>query len=289
MRTVRRVTMACAAVAAVLLAPRSGEVHTWYVKADSTGDAPTIWAAVESTLAGDTVLVGPGTYVFTGGVWIKRPVVVRSEAGPLETRIESAVPPYYPNGAFYVDGVTPGRTEISGFWFDGFRWIVDDGGVIGIHLSDSVYVNHNVFTNHNAAGVSFTISDSYWVIIENNTFVSGTYAIENHGSLGFVSYNIMWSHSWGLGSFWTVLCNCMLDVDDAGVFALYNFQADPEFCGTIESQNLFLQSDSPCAPGNAPLPSHACDTLRVIGALPVGCGTAPTKRRSWGEIKRIYR
>jgi hypothetical protein len=126
-------------------------------------------------------------------------------------------------------------------------------------------------------------------VIENNTFASGEYSIVNLAGWtpGWVQHNIFWAPTWGILNFHgMVICNCYADSTEVPV---YNFYADPEFCGTIESQNLFLQSDSPCAPGNAPLPSYACDTLKAVGALPVGCGTAPTKRRSWGEIKRIYR
>jgi hypothetical protein len=286
----RRIIVTCLALVALFLAPREGLVRTWYVTADSTGDAPFIRAALDSVATGDTILVAPGTYVFTACRWIQKGIVIMSEAGPLETKILSGGPPiHYPGCAFNIDTVDTGVTVIDGFWFDGFEYMHLGAGVINIEKSDSVYILNNVFTNHVEAAIMLGPDfPSSFINIENNTFVSGEYSIVNLIGFthGFVRYNIIWSPADGLANFSMDICNCIINAYEPDP---YNFEADPEFCGTIESYNLFLQSDSPCAPGNSPLPTFACDSLRVIGALTVGCGTTPTRSSSWGAIKTIYK
>jgi hypothetical protein len=137
----RRVLFSLLVLSAVFLMPREGQVRTWHIKADSTGDVPGIWEAVDSAATGDTILAGPGTYVVDACIHITRAVVLRSEAGPTETRIVPASPPeYLPICAFYIDQVTTGRTEISGFWFDGHYYDgTGDIGVVDIHACDSVF------------------------------------------------------------------------------------------------------------------------------------------------------
>jgi parallel beta-helix repeat protein len=64
-----------------------------------------------------------------------------------------------------------------------------------------------------------------------------------------------------------------------------NFSADPEFCGIPGSGNYYLQSDSPCAPGNHP-DGGSCAT---IGAYAIGCSTVPVKSATWGGVKSLFR
>ncbi len=69
------------------LIPSTG--RTWYVKPDSTGDAPTVQAAIDSAQAGDVVLLAEGTYTWTSQgasghsmILMKAGLSLRSESGP---------------------------------------------------------------------------------------------------------------------------------------------------------------------------------------------------------------
>lgn len=63
-----------------------------------------------------------------------------------------------------------------------------------------------------------------------------------------------------------------------------NFSADPQFCGIPGSANLYLQIDSPCAPGNHP----SGDDCGLIGAYPVNCGNTSAQAASWSKVKSLY-
>jgi predicted outer membrane repeat protein len=88
----------------------------------------------------------------------------------------------------------------------------------------------------------------------------------------------------------TITCCCFFN--NAGGDALPpgcidgggNFAVDPEFCGIDGSGNYYLQSDSPCAPGNTPTPKQCS----LIGALGVGCATSSTEEKTWGAVKALY-
>jgi hypothetical protein len=99
----------------------SAPARTWYVKADGTGDAPTIQAAIDSATNGDVVLVAPGTYADTThvqvgdslevvNVHLYKNIKLRAEGDPTNTTIgwsESDI-------AIYVSGVDS-TAEIRGF------------------------------------------------------------------------------------------------------------------------------------------------------------------------------
>jgi hypothetical protein len=277
-------------MALAILFGAAGAAHarTWYVKNDGSGDAPTIYAAVDSAVSGDSVLVGAGTYELVGKILMKEGISLVGESGPVETRL---VPMdyWYPSGAigcwYFVE-----ETEICGFWIDGFIWSGGGGGAIGVRDCRNLHIHHNIFTGNADAGISiFSLVGQCDVWIDHNTFVTDrpqTYAIIGGGNPGLLQNNIIWGVAHSIDWFYYIVCNCMMDKSDADVFAPYNTDLDPQFCGTAESWNLFLQSDSPCAPGNTPEPLEDCG---LIGALPVGCGTAPVKRSTWGQIKDLYR
>jgi predicted outer membrane repeat protein len=71
-------------VTVLLIAAQPAAAATWYIKADGTGDAPTVQAGIDSAAAGDTVLLANGTYTGTGNRsmdYLGKAIVVRSESG----------------------------------------------------------------------------------------------------------------------------------------------------------------------------------------------------------------
>jgi hypothetical protein len=101
---------------------------------------------------------------------------------------------------------------------------------------------------------------------------------------GWANNNIIWEETpvIGCGNL-ILLCNDYLNLA-SGCPGDGGFSLDPQFCGIPGSGNVYLQSDSPCAPGNDPLGGYC----GLIGALPVGCGTSDVKKMTWGEIKAGY-
>ena len=113
--------------AVVLLVSCTGPAlgRTWYVHPDSA--LSSIQAGLDSSAAGDTVLVGPGTYAGAGSWPQVAGITVRSELGPAATVVGSGYPSYGFT-LFYV----PGRATISGFSID--SCYNDPGG--GVYASN---------------------------------------------------------------------------------------------------------------------------------------------------------
>jgi len=157
-------------------------------------------------------------------------------------------------------------------------------------------VRGNIFYNHNSGAVSLSDNSSATITIEQNTIdiITNGYAIFcQAGSNPLIRNNIIIRAFGGvsclISSFPTFECNNIFDVQDQRYAGLCseqtgingNISVDPEFCGVDDSGNYFLQSDSPCAPGNHP-GGYSCG---VIGARNVMCGTVPTRRATWGSVK----
>jgi hypothetical protein len=276
------------AVLAILFgAAGAADARTWYVKNDGSGDAPTIQAAVDSAVSGDSVLVGAGTYELAGEIRMKAGISLVSEYGAIETRL---VPMdyWFPLCAIICRDLVE-DTEICGFWIDGFIWASGGEGAVSVRTCRILHIHDNVFTGNVDAGISIFSDGESIVWIDHNTFVTDrpyAYAIIGGGNAGILENNIIWGVAHSIHWFYSITCNCMMDKTDTQGWESFNLDMDPQFCGTAESWNLFLQSDSPCAPGNTPEPLENCG---LMGALPVGCGTAPVKRSTWGQIKNLYR
>jgi parallel beta-helix repeat protein len=146
-----------AMAALVIIVPRNTHARTWYVKADGSGDAPTIRAGVDSASIGDTVLVGPGTYY---GEWayMKEGVSLISEEGPYFTRIVG--------GGISCSGFIGNfHSEVNGFWMEGNTGMF---GAITLGACYNIDIRNNIFTG-NRAGIYICLQG--YPYIENNIMV----------------------------------------------------------------------------------------------------------------------
>jgi hypothetical protein len=162
------------------------QCRTWYVKADSTGDAPTINAAIDSAMSGDDVLVGPGTYTRTSEgvagmfsiIMMKAGIWLHSEAGPEATIIDAeglhtVIWCSELNEQTIIEGLT-----ITGGYRDG---LAGEGGG-GIHCRESaVTITGNIITNNSAqnyyggaGGGGVFCSDCTNLVITDNLIAENT-------------------------------------------------------------------------------------------------------------------
>ena len=250
-----------ALLSAFLLIATTGttDSRTWRVNTMGTGDAPTLQAAMDSAVAGDSVLVAAGVYSTGLSFHVPAHVTLISESGPVGCtlrpgEVASTVMLYLRDGANVI-GFTFRPVQVSNIViFSGTNQeisynIIPDGGTYAIDLNDRS------------------------AIVHNNTIISGSISRPGYS---FIFNNIL------LGS---VDCNegdygCnLVSVDNPSQGSL-NFGADPLFCGT---DNYYLRSDSPALPENSPV---GCSSY--LGALPMGCQVVPVETKSWGAVKALY-
>lgn len=202
---------------------------------------------------------------------------------------------------------TGSTVEVSG---NTIRWCGNgvSAGVSQLRIEGNSFANHDngvwlsnahaVITSNVFYHGSYAVWSSSGTTgeISNNTidnWVSGV--VSELGSDQLIRNNVITRGYWGIecvSSMLTVECNDIFDMSSglynwgcAGGPGVGNFSADPEYCGIDDSGNYFLQSDSPCAPGNHPLGTDC----GLIGALPVNCGQVEVKRSTWGSIKEQFR
>jgi hypothetical protein len=279
--------------------------RTWEIKPDGSGDAPTVQAGIDSSAAGDTVLVACGTY-FEHDIEMKSGVCLKGEGSfpPCATIDAQQI------GSLILCNSTSSSTIIEGLMLvNGTPPALNSTGPgAGPTVQDCVFANNAapavavlfdspVFRNclfYGTYGASATITIAYVParpLISNCTLVnnfagvaatsSGSADVENC----IIAYNDEFA-LWNDDSSLIMATCCDLFGNSLGELCLGPgcFSAEPQFCGVLGSNNYYLQSDSPCVPGNHP-DGYGCG---LIGALPVGCGSVEIQTRTWGAIKSLY-
>ncbi|MBN2070473.1 MAG: hypothetical protein JW814_03360 [Candidatus Krumholzibacteriota bacterium] len=157
--------------------------RTWYVTIPGGGDAPTIQAAIDSAIAGDIILVGPGTYTWTNqGTGDYRGMVrflerdqhltLKSEMGAEVTIIDAE----YQNRVIYCHG-------LANITVDGFTLTRGDAPDFGDYVGGGFFthkaaevVKNCIFYRNRAewgAGISCVVNEGFFraencVFIEND-------------------------------------------------------------------------------------------------------------------------
>jgi len=163
-------------------------------------------------------------------------------------------------------------------------------------LSSNIVIRNNlIYSNGGGIHIAQWAGDveMYENTISHNTSGQGIAAVEGWTCSNSIHHNIISYNEIGVDGFCAsdFECNDIFgngsNVDPPPFGTNGNIAVDPQFCG-VEPQvsgNYFLQSDSPCAPGQHP-DGYPCGQ---IGRLPVGCEDTSVERASWGRIKSIYR
>lgn len=299
---------------ALLFAVTSINARIWCINPDGTGDAPTIRAGIDSSAAGDTVLVACGTYYehdldMKSGVCLKGesswPPCVTIDAqqkGKLitcylnqpSTLIEDLM---MMNASQYGMTCSGPPSPMTGPTVRNCVFVHNESPTIDVMYSTPNIYNCVFYGNYGGATIVSVYGGSD-PLISNCTFINNSNGIVVgiEGAARIKNCIIAYCQGWSLWSademsWYSISCsnlyaNGSANIDNATVVANPScFIVDPQFCGIPGSHNYYLQSDSPCAPGNHP-GGYECG---LIGALPVLCGTTPTEKKSWGGIKSLYR
>lgn len=137
----------CALFVAGSAVPRS-----WRVRADGSGDAPTIEAAIDSASAGDTILVGPGKHL-ENTLYVREDLHIVGEMGPDLTVVERK-PTFQIENApvLWLDGLgassSISRLTITG----GMAWPTTEGGGIVLYNSSTTVENNIIRDNMGWSG-----------------------------------------------------------------------------------------------------------------------------------------
>ena len=169
--------MRAAVLIALLAIPQLASARTWYVLPDSTVDAPTINAALDSSAEYDTILVGPGTYY--GDVrFVNYPRrVLISEAGPEMTILDARDSETGFADSRVILIAYSHRAVVEGFTIQNgyaFSWPLPEGGGVYLKGSNYVILRGNIIQDNESEGagaIGFEYQCCKGTVIEENELV----------------------------------------------------------------------------------------------------------------------
>jgi len=264
---------------------------TWHVPVD----APTIQAGIDSSTAGDTVLVACGTY-YEHDIYVKSGIYLSSETGePTCVTLDGQG-----QGYMFRCHSTSSATHVVGFLVTGGR--ANFGGGL-ISTNEPPNITRCVFAGN------VGLQQSGALQFENcSPVVKDCTVVENTGVQGGGVYlhnasptfeNTIIAFNTGVSVYRTSATSlpsfscCDIFGNTEGNWVAWlssqlgtqgNFQEDPVFCGedVYPGSPYTLNSESPCTPENA----IACG---LVGALPLGCAVVVAQPTTWGAVKARFR
>jgi hypothetical protein len=255
---------------AILLTIASiSESRTWRVNTMGTGDAPDLYAAMDSAAAYDSVVVEAGEYVLSDGLTVPFGVRLVGESGPGYTLLSL-------QGAesFESLGLLAGA-KISGCHVKAYGITAD-----ALFLHDGADADHCIVETSNILNALGGVGPGRSTVL-HCLFVGGK--INQAADFAYCIFLSDLDSAASGSTFDTcdVLGEVAPGVDVPSDYL--NFSLDPLFCGIPGSGNYFLQTTSPCLPANNPY------TGFIVGPLGVGCGSVKVETSTWGGVKALYR
>jgi hypothetical protein len=303
-------------VALFCLVTPNVDARTWYITPGGTGDAPTVQAGIDSSTAGDTVLVACGTY-YEHDIIMKSGVCLKGEVGfppcaVLDAQHQSKLVISHSNDAStLIEGLTLSHASVCAVdcvWSFVtvrdcvFSDNVGQGFVVTIVFGAPRFYNCLFYGNHSedhypAPVIAVAYSTTH-ATLSHCTIAENSAGVTVNADAGITVENSIIAFCMDGNAFggdettaWADISCCNLfgnhgsEDSLAAASGIACFSADPQFCGILGSRNFYLQSDSPCAPGNHP-GGNECG---VIGALPALCGAVEAQTKTWGNIKSLYK
>jgi len=141
MRIRQLLPLAVYLIALNLLVRANAQARTWNILEDGSGDAPTVQAGIDSAAAGDTVLVGPGTF-HEAINFLGKGIILRSLSGVTVTILDAT--------GLDTRVVTFNSGESRTAVLTGFTITGGAGGIIVLNSQPSII--GNVITGNGPSG-----------------------------------------------------------------------------------------------------------------------------------------